>query len=205
MTLADLAAEEDRLLQRIKAVHGLLEDKAARLHAEGILDAYNALYHAHADLITDPSQGDEALKRALFLQWIAIIEPTAFTGIGELDRETQHHVLEAVQRRIAEGCVDELVRMLRWYDTITEWYFDDFPDLPVLRSFLQDKYPDIRFAGIFTREALPGRGPMGVYWLSYCKGRNGSAVRRLVHGHPATFNASMRSPSSGEVCQQRRL
>jgi hypothetical protein len=145
MTLSDLAAEEDRLLQRIKAIHGLLEEKAARLHAEGIIDAYTAVYRAYADLITDPSQGDEALKRALFLQWIAIIEPTPFTGIGALDGQTQRHVLEAVQRRIAEGRVDdELLVMLRWYHSITEWYFDDFPNLPILRCFLRDAYPDIR-------------------------------------------------------------
>ena len=131
-----------------------------------------AVYHAYADLITDPSQGDEALKRTLFLQWIAFIEPTAFTGIGELDREKQHHVLEAIQRGIAEGRVDhELVWMLRWYDSITEWYFDDFPDFPVLRSFLQDKYPDIRLASIFTREALQGKRQMRVDWLDTLQGQ----------------------------------
>ena len=46
-----------------------------------------------------------------------------------------------------------------------------FPDLPILRRFLQDKYPDIRLAGIFTREALQGRGQMGVYWLDMLQGQ----------------------------------
>ncbi len=166
-TLPDLAAEEDRLLQQVDAIQGLIfDDKEPRLRVEGVVDAYGAVYRAYAGLIADTPQGDEALKRALFLQWIAFVEPTAFTGIGPLDRATQHDVLGALQRRLAGGRVDdELVWMLRWYDSITEWYFSDFPNFPVLRGFLRDKYPNIHLAGIFTRDALQDRGQMGMYWL----------------------------------------
>lgn len=172
-TLLALAMKEERLLQRVAALQGLpFDDKEPRLRAEGVVDAYEAVYHSYAGLIADTATGDEALKRALFLQWIAFVEPTAFTGIGPLDRATQHDVLDALQQRIAGVRVDdELVWMLRWYDSITEWYFDGFPDFAVLRDFLVDKYPDIRLASIFTHDALQYRGQMGVYWLDMLQGQ----------------------------------
>jgi hypothetical protein len=110
--------------------------------------------------------------RALFIQWIAFVEPPILTGVRGLDRGTQRRVLEEVQRRIERDQADnELVTMLRWYDSITDWYFDDYADLLLLHNFLQDKYPDIRLAQVFTKESVTQRGQMGRYLLSMLEGQ----------------------------------
>ena len=187
MTLSALATEEERLIKDVDRIQDVLpfQERGPSLQARGVLDAYAAVYDAYVALIDDTPDGTEALKRALFLQWIAFVEPDAFTGIGALDRGAQHRVLEEAQRRIAQGRADtELVWMLRWYDSMTEWYFDDifddggeptpqtawyfegFAELPGLRRFLRDKHGDIQLAGIFTAESLAHRGQMGEYWLA---------------------------------------
>lgn len=202
MTLSKVTTEEERLLKDVGRIQDMLpfQEKGPYLQARGVLDAYAAVYDAYVALIDDTSDGTEALKRALFLQWIAFVEPDAFTGIGALDRGTQHRVLEEVQRRIVEDHADtELIWMLRWYDSMTAWYFDDIFDdggkptpqtawyfegcveLPGLRRFLRDKHGDIQLAAIFTTGSLDHRGQMGEYWLAMLQSqerRRASPARR---------------------------
>jgi len=179
LTIDDLTAEEDRLLQYIEALSPRpFKERAALLRVEGIMSRYDVVYHAYARLATELTSDDEALKRALFLQWVAFVEPTEFTGIDTLDKDTQRTVLEAVQQRITEANAHgELLWMLRWYDSITEWYFDDFPDLPLLWRFRQDKHNAIHLADIFTQERLQGRGQMGAYWLEMLQGQERNRLR----------------------------
>jgi len=175
MNLENLTVHEEQLMAQVDQVQGVTEERMRQLQERGVFGTYDRVYQAYVDMIVDTTiEGTEALKRALFLQWIAFLEPSFFTGIGELDRNLQRRVLEEVQRRVERSQTDdELVWMLRWYDSITEWYFDDFADLPLLHQFLQDKYPDIQLARIFTKESVTRRGQMGVYWLSMLESQEG--------------------------------
>ena len=121
----------------------------------------------------------EALKRALFLQWYAAIEPSAFTGIPEtaplgtdegLRGEAESQVLGEVDRRVREGQLDnELHWMLPLYYSIQEWYFDTREglggaQLPICQRNRQDEW---------TRQdpsGLEGRGQMSEYLLSMLAG-----------------------------------
>lgn len=182
--LPTLTIEEELLLQRIEEVQGQFpfDQRAARLREQGVLAAYDTVYHAYVAHGSDDSDELEALKRALFLQWIGFVEPTELTGIGELDRGTQYGVLVEIQHRVTRNQADtELVWMLRWYDSITDyyftnlegptWYFFDFGDLPGLRLFLAEKHGDIKLATIFTEDSLQRRGQMGAYWLNMLHGQ----------------------------------
>ncbi len=172
VTVAELAVEEDRLLAQVEHAQGHMEQKWEWLRARGVFAAYSKVHRAYVALIADTPEGTEALKRALFLQWIAAIEPTVFTGIAELRLDTQRAVAVDIERRLTHGQADyELMWMLRWYDSVLPWYFDDFADLPQLRQFLEDKYPDIRLARVFTEESLKDRGQMGAYWLEMLRGQ----------------------------------
>lgn len=103
----------------------------------------------------------ESLKRAVFIQWYSVTEPIAYTGIGELDIETQKKNLFSVEELILNKTIDiEFLEMLNHYYNISDWYFDSILNLKPL---------------IYTNSSLgnislaKNRGLMGEYWNSVLK------------------------------------
>ncbi len=189
-TMDELATYEDKLFPKVNQVveamrrdeqysalqrKGTAESRVeAQLRQLGIIADYDDIYSAYVSNIAKPFDDKEALKRALFLQWYSNIEPTMLTGIGNLNKDLQGDVLKEIQRLLESKDADrELIWMLRWYDSITEWYFEKFSNLSLLQEFLQDKYPNIRLATIFTDESFVGRGQMGVYWQAMFDSQKG--------------------------------
>ena len=74
-----------------RSLHGIMEKKAKVLIDSGIIDKYNQIHDQYLPLIKtspDPNERIEALKRTVFLNWYHLIEPSCFTGIGELNGDT---------------------------------------------------------------------------------------------------------------------
>jgi len=148
--------------QRVDAVESSVH---AQLRILGVPADYDKIYRSYVSHMNEPVYESEALKRALFLQWYADVEPIMFTGIGSIGINIQAEVLREIQGRIEKDSVDtELIWMLRWYASIREWHFDPFTDLASLKTFLLDKYPDFQMNAVFTEASLAGRGLMGEYW-----------------------------------------
>jgi len=62
-----------------------------KLSAEGIFDRYRNIHKSYLELyfrIADEAIKLEILKRLIFLNWYAMVEPSCFTGIEDLDKAT---------------------------------------------------------------------------------------------------------------------
>jgi hypothetical protein len=162
--IEELAKEESRLLDQVRAADGLMEEKHAVLRESGIYAAYSKVHQGYAALIDDPLSGREALKRALFIQWYSVSEPSCFTGIRDLDSEAEakvFHKLDELAERTQLD--DELHYMLSWYYRISDWYFDARSDVPNLIGWLDDSHHDLPS---YQKRDFDDRGQMGDYWRS---------------------------------------
>ncbi len=68
LELDELSAVEERL--RIRRSGSPTDAELRELHAE-----YRELHRAYVSWMGDRARSDEALKRALFLQWYSLCEP----------------------------------------------------------------------------------------------------------------------------------
>jgi hypothetical protein len=172
-TIQTLAIEEDRLLTVVEQARGLLEEKTGQLDHAGVFDQYRAVHTGYARLLTHSDDGLEALKRAIFLQWIAQIEPSCYTGVREVETAAAQWVIAAAQRRLADGPANtELAVMLRWYDSLTGWYFGQFAEMAALQRHLVDGEAPQQLADVFTEQSLANRGQMGQYWRSVLRSQS---------------------------------
>ena len=163
MTLAELTEEEGRLRTQVGLVTGSMEEKQAQLERLGAFDDYARVHVAYADLAAG---GDvEALKRALFLQWYAVSEPSCFTGLSELEPEAERRVLERLDGLASDDGFDsELEWMLPYYHAITDFHFDSHKGLASLNRWLRE-HASTAFPERHVRNAsLSGRGQMSDYW-----------------------------------------
>ena len=163
MTLAELTEEEGRLAAEVERVTGSMEQKRAELERRGVFRDYARVHSAYSALAAGGSI--EALKRALFLQWFAVSEPSCFSGLGEVEPESERRVFELLDSLAANGLPDpELRWMLPYYYRNTDFHFDSQPGLPMLRRWLQD-HKRVPFRDEYFHDpALGGRGQMSDYW-----------------------------------------
>lgn len=118
---------------------------------------YNELFIAYSSI-----EGIEALKRALFLQWYAVAEPSFLTGIGILDAKCESDNFVKLNSVLKGGYYDfELLKMLRHYFAIVDYYFKDHPEVELSINLLTDDFLPI--------QAYENRGLMGTYWRSIIK------------------------------------
>jgi hypothetical protein len=163
MDLDVLADKEQALLQRLQR----LGDEGVRdgQDHDDIQQRYSEIYHCLVSMLSSESRRLEALKRAVYLQWIALLEPPQVTGMIGPGRETASTVLATVDKALREGWYDEeLEWMLRWCNSITPWYFDGYRSLPDLGRLLATEDPDIDLAQHLDLASLPRRGQMGSYF-----------------------------------------
>ena len=184
-SLSDLAAEEERLMLEVGRVSGTIEEKQAALRDLGVFDAYRTVHAAYA--AGAPSDG-EALKRALFVQWYAAVEPAAFTGIADVDDSAAARVLAEVERHVRAGTLDpELAAFVALYRSIADWYFDASrtPELcRLLPTLSADAWGELDPA------SLRGRGQMSAYLLSMLASRSAGGFSRR-HGGRAVEPAAV--------------
>ncbi|WP_149867197.1 hypothetical protein [Solirubrum puertoriconensis] len=146
-----------------------MEDMGAQLEQRGIFDHYRAIHQAYAQL-SSAQTDQEALKRALFIQWYSLAEPSCFTGIGLLDAEAELLVLTQLDALLQTGTADaELVTMLQYY-AYWDYAFNraEFQHLVTLQTCIREYMganvcptaPPLRI------HDMPNRGQMGFYWLT---------------------------------------
>lgn len=166
MTIEELAATEQRLMERVAATEGEMEERHRLLQAAGIFNAYRDVHRAYVRIAE--STGDlEALKRAAFLQWYAVVEPGCFTGLWDLDRSAQRSVFAMLENLIASESLDgELDWMLPYYYELSDFYLDAFDGYSRLKSFSASRQGHVAAPVAITPEAFRRRGQMGTYWLS---------------------------------------
>ena len=166
MDLVELTAEEDRLLAIVSRITGTMEEKSQQLDNLGVFDAYRKVHIAYVDL-AEKDGNVEALKRAIFLQWYRLSEPSCFTGLLEFDTNAEQKALRFLNHLLITHQLDqELQWMLPEYYFITDFYLDRFDGFEEIKCFSKENWQELWADDAPTRESLKNRGQMGKYWLS---------------------------------------
>lgn len=162
-TLDLLAQAEHRILAELDDAVGPPAQRLKALEKWGVFTRYREIHRDYAGLLADPASATEALKRAVFLQWLMFAEPAFLTGLSALLPGPSAAVLAELERRAAEDEVDdELAAMLGWYFVVADHAFPPEPELPRVHAL----------AHVHARRAerltgpFAGRGQMGQYWLA---------------------------------------
>ena len=166
--LTTLAIRETEIQQVVALVQGTIEGKSEALLKSGVYDEYKRIHQAYSQLIPlDSTQ--EALKRALFIQWFSLCEPAIYSGINEIDGHAELTVLTWLDQLLSAGQADaELTCMLRYYAT-WEYVFQrpEFRHLLVLQAFVESTTSANGFPTALPIQLaiMAERGQMGAYWL----------------------------------------
>jgi hypothetical protein len=162
--LQTLAEHEGKLSSQISLVTGTVEQKYNELLRLGIFADYKSVHTKYVELAKKSSGeiGLEALKRALFLQWMAQAEPAGLTGLYEIDSDCEKKLITLLSDTLGNQPIDpELMFMIQWYYSITDWYFDQMAS--ELGSYLKGQN-----TGKISLVSSD-RGAMGLYWKEIAK------------------------------------
>ncbi|WP_276499553.1 hypothetical protein [Pontibacter litorisediminis] len=171
MNLEDLSNTEFALLEQVRQVHALMGDKPKMVDAIGVFDKYINIHKRYAELANDDN---EALKRALFLQWYAVSEPSGLTGIPggqgpfdgekELDKEAEERVLQLINQKIEEHQLDEELKWMLSYYGYWDYYFEQFNNIDYIIKYI--KTQEYHAPENVDLKKFENRGQLGVYWKS---------------------------------------
>lgn len=182
MKLIKFTTNEKNLLKRIANIpQSSIEQRMNQFTELGILQEYHDLHIAYEDLSANETDLDamEALKRALFIQWYAIAEPGAFSGIDNIDNDAANRVLSRVAIKLQQAETDaELILMLQMYSEVTPWYFEKYD----IKKFLENASHDAEVRSKWTETLLSKRGQMGQYLISQLlqNHRPGSSMNETI-------------------------
>lgn len=177
LAIQELTKRENELLAQVHGTVGSMNEKTRQLLDNGVFNSYRELQNDYVALATIGNV--EALKRAFFIQWYAIAEPSCFTGIPSenpwgdgigLDKNTEKAVFDLVEQFINSD--DELKWMTAWYYLIANYYLESFwgnsAIIKSLQSYNQETGSLLSKANLID-EPLENRGQMGDYFMSVLK------------------------------------
>ncbi|QKZ11223.1 hypothetical protein [Spirosoma sp. KUDC1026] len=163
MTLYQLGERENGLLLQINNAAGLIEEKLKKLEEEGVFEAYKQVHSQYAALAQENS---EALKRGLFLQWYALVEPPFLSGINDIDPQAETRLIDTLDDKISQDEVEpELYAMVSYYAD-WEFVFDRFAGCDNLQRLISGRLSYNRIIHQLKQSNLTTRGQMGIYWQS---------------------------------------
>lgn len=162
MNATDLTRKEIELHAIVAGLRGTMEERSAQLRDKGVFDAYKQIHSFYADKADEDL---ECLKRALFIQWYSMTEPSGFTGISGLDISSEKKVAEQLDQLIEHARIDnELSWMLKYYSSWS-YVFKRFEEYHNLRDWVKnDRGADL--PDRIDNDAMSTRGLMGKYWTS---------------------------------------
>ena len=165
MTIDQLTKFENELYLTVVEIYNKEQTTELNEELKTIFASYKQVHKNYADL----SNNDyEALKRGLFIQWYACIEPSYFTGIAEIDQEAEKNIIDNIEKHIQNKTLDvELKWMLNYFAT-WDFVFDRFSTRKGLVELIANKTDEF-FPTKIDNEAMSKRGQMGKYWNSFIK------------------------------------
>ena len=167
--LAELSSVERRLSESLPSVRGIVDEAV-----EGrIYRQYEQVARAYGDLAAGGVA--EATKRLVFLWWYSVAEPSYLSGIGRFPDDLSKQTVAMLRSVAAAGIDEEFKRMLAWYYTITDWYFEDLvPELveTFARFAATTRGPD-GSTDLSVVDTASDRGQMGAYFRAMRESQSG--------------------------------
>lgn len=165
MTISQLVEIENNLLQRVTESVGTIEKKVSQLSNEGIYEAYKQVHSQYANLA---DVNDEALKRALFIQWYVMASPGFITGIDNVDLRAERRVIDVLDKQVSQNVIDsELHAIVSYYGSEPwEYIFERFENCNNLEKLLRYRLDYDSIIDRMRQSDLYNRGQMGIYWQS---------------------------------------
>ncbi|UOQ73750.1 hypothetical protein [Hymenobacter cellulosilyticus] len=161
--LAELAAWENRVQVEVGKLSGSIEDKSFALNNSPLAEQYLLIHAAYTRLA---SHSQEALKRAIFIQWYWTAEPSIYSGIHDLSDSAVDQALLLLEQRLQTNDLDqEWDWMLPWCYSILEFMFERVENQPRFQQILA-AYSVNDWQAEPVLQPLEQRGIMGEYWLS---------------------------------------
>lgn len=161
MSIDELAERENQLYLKVSTLNGTIEEKLEQIIELGISKEYKIIHQKYAEL---SSENLEALKRGLFINWFAVVEPTFLTGINELDENAKENIIKETNERIKNDNLDsELNWMLNYYKS-WDFVFTKLVKYDFFNSRIISK--DEAELPKIEKQEMESRGQMGIYWSS---------------------------------------
>ena len=162
MILEELSYQEYELMNQISQLTNQKDSIELKIKELKIPESYIEIHKKYSN------SDYEGLKRAIFLQWYAVIELMCNTGIGTIDSEEEKRNMLKLNNLVLEGKLDkEFQTMISYYYSIANWYFESFNGIDILLNYLKsnnESEQQFRNLNIMTN-----RGQMGEYWNSIKK------------------------------------
>jgi hypothetical protein len=168
-----LSDREIEIWDYAESQNGMMDFVTEKLSAEGIFEQYRNIHKSYLELyfrIDEESIKLEILKRLIFLNWYALVEPSCYTGIEDLDNATVSESYSILNQYLIAGKIDvEFKWMLSFYSS---WDYTILPfsenKLEALTAFVKGVDTSILSC---PKDQLPkgimdNRGQMGIYWIS---------------------------------------
>jgi hypothetical protein len=169
LSLSALASWESVILASIEGASGTIDDRDAQITRSGLYAEYPAIFATYlelAQLADDPATALEALKRAVFVAWLAFTAPSVFTGIAELPELQVRELMHTLNSAIVDGRVDDELRwMLVFYNAEFGYVFEHFGPVRALDELIAGRSLDDVYANRGDKARFEGRGQMGRYWM----------------------------------------
>ena len=173
ITIDTLSNLELNLYNYADSLDGDMDSRDKQLQEKGIFDQYRNLYQSYLDLFFDTKDEEiqlEILKRLIFLNWYALVEPSCYTGIQDLDNAAIFESYSILNEYLINNKTDkEFTWMLSYYSS---WDFTILPfselNLNALTKFVREADTTVLAC---PKKQLPkgsmhNRGQMGIYWIS---------------------------------------
>ncbi|MBW3545026.1 MAG: hypothetical protein KY428_05385 [Bacteroidetes bacterium] len=170
--LNELARQELSLQRLVYHASGTAAAINSSLQQQGVFAAYRQIHRAYVQLASFKQERhtrNEALKRAIFLNWYSQLEPAALTGLADLD-ESQITEAYFILNKIIEKSwlTDEQAWMLQHY-AYWDWAILQYTENKIHALSRWVMAASGTLAPLpppaVLQQSMQGRGLMGLYFL----------------------------------------
>lgn len=165
MSLEEITIKENELLNLVRQYKGDMDLISERMRNDGIFNKYSEIHSEYVKLASN-EKNIEALKRAVFIQWYSVSEPSSFTGIKDLSQESEKQAFIILEKIIMGNKIDtEFHSMLFHYKEVNDITFTQFKDHQILKDYLKNIPEHNPFENL-SKFSFNNRGQLGNYWES---------------------------------------
>lgn len=162
MNIESITSQENNLLNLIHQYKGKMAAMTDEMQKDGIFQRYAIIHKAYVQTAINENNV-EALKRAIFIQWYSLSEPSCFSGIYELDENGEKQALDMLEKLVEEDKVDsEFESMLFHYNAVCDITF--LKNIKLKQSL--DRISEQDSIQKLSKYSFENRGQMGEYWRS---------------------------------------